>query len=50
MLILTAPQEDIVIDFITNLLKFKNKVIRYKYNIIYNIVDKFIKSTIFIPF
>ena len=31
-------QEDIVIDFITNLLELKDEVIEFKYNTIYNIV------------
>ena len=50
MLIPTKPQKDITIDFITNLPKSIDKVIRYKYNAILNVVDRIIKGVQFILF
>ena len=42
--ILTALQEDIIINFITRLLRSTDLVIEVKYNIILIIINRFIKS------
>ena len=43
-------QEDIAIDFITDLLELKDEVIGFKYNAIYNVVCRQSKYGEFIPF
>ena len=48
--ILTALQEDIIINFITRLLRSTDLVIEVKYNIILIIINRFIKYTKIIPY